>query len=74
VRDLSHDANPVRKYAGALAWHAGRILGLLPSDLIHLHYGRRTSYLRLWPRRPYVLHFQAPTSAIASTSPTPTTS
>lgn len=57
VRDLSHDANPIRKYVGALAWHAGRILDLLPSDLIHLHYGRRTSYLRLWPRRPYVLHF-----------------
>ncbi|SDK51466.1 Glycosyltransferase involved in cell wall bisynthesis [Cryobacterium psychrotolerans] len=57
VRDLSHDSNPVRKYAGALAWHAGRIIDLLPSDLIHLHYGRRTSYLQLWPRRPYVLHF-----------------
>lgn len=57
VRDLSHDSNPVRKYAGALTWHAGRILDLLPSDLIHLHYGRRTAYLRMWPRRPYVLHF-----------------
>jgi hypothetical protein len=57
VRDLSRDWNPVRKYAGALAWHAGRILDLLPSDLIHLHYGRRTGYLALWPQRPYVLHF-----------------
>ena len=57
VRDLSRDSNPVRKYLGALAWHAGRIIDLLPSDLIHLHYGRRTAYLRLWPRRPYLLHF-----------------
>lgn len=57
VRDVSRDQNPIHKYAGALAWHTGRIIDLLPSDLIHLHYGRRTAYLRLWPRRPYLLHF-----------------
>lgn len=57
ARNTSRDANPFFKYPSAARWHAGRIIDELPSDFIHLHYGRRTKYLRLWPRRPYVLHF-----------------
>lgn len=57
ARDTSRDAQRLRMYVGAAGWHARRATMLLGSDLLHLHYGRRTSYARMWPRRPYVLHF-----------------
>ncbi|MBM7830036.1 hypothetical protein JOE59_000741 [Agromyces cerinus] len=57
ARDTSRDDNRLRLLTAASVWHARRVSALLRSDLIHLHYGRRTRYLDLWPRRPYVLHF-----------------
>ncbi|MEE6296770.1 hypothetical protein [Georgenia wangjunii] len=48
---------PRREFYGDFyLWTARRISSVARSDLVHLHYGGRTAWVRKFPHRPYVVH------------------